>query len=39
MQNDFSKLILSSLVNEFLNLFYIQLVIFLSISFKFYYFL
>jgi hypothetical protein len=38
MQNDFSKLILSTLTNEFLHVSYIQLVIFLSISFKYIYF-
>jgi hypothetical protein len=38
MQNDSSKLILSSLVNEFLNASYIQLTIFLFISFKYDYF-
>jgi hypothetical protein len=38
MQNDSSKLILSSLANEFLNASYIQLAIFLFISFKYYYF-
>ena len=39
MQNDFSKLILSTLTNEFLNAFYIRLVIFLFLSFKYYLFL
>jgi hypothetical protein len=34
MQNSSSKLTLSSLANEFLKVFYIRLVIFLSISFK-----
>jgi hypothetical protein len=34
MQNNSSKLTLSTLANEFLNTSYIQLVIFLSISFK-----
>jgi hypothetical protein len=38
MQNDFSKLTLSTLTNEFLHVSYIQLVIFLSISFKYYFF-
>jgi hypothetical protein len=36
--NGFSKLTLFSITNEFLNAFYIQLVIFLSISFKYYIF-
>jgi hypothetical protein len=39
MQYDFSKLNLSSLANEFLNASYIRLVIFLSISFKYYFFI
>jgi hypothetical protein len=34
MQNTSSKLTLSSLANKFLKAFYIQLAIFLSISFK-----
>jgi hypothetical protein len=34
MQNSFSKFTLSSLANEFIKAFYIQLVIFLFISFK-----
>jgi hypothetical protein len=34
MQNNFLKLILFNLFNEFLNVLYIQLVIFLFISFK-----
>jgi hypothetical protein len=34
MKNDSSKLILSTLTNEFLHAFYIGLVIFLFISFK-----
>jgi hypothetical protein len=38
MQNNSSKLTLSSLTNEFLNVSYIRLVIFLSISFKYYFF-
>ena len=39
MQNDSSKLILFTLTNEFLHASDIRLVIFLSISFKYYYFL
>jgi hypothetical protein len=39
MQNDSSKLTLYTLTNEFLHISYIRLVIFLSISFKYYYFL
>jgi hypothetical protein len=38
MQNDSSKLTLSTLTIEFLQTSYIQLVIFLSISFKYIYF-
>ena len=38
IQNDSSKFTLSTLLNEFLNTSYIQLVIFLSISFNNYYF-
>jgi hypothetical protein len=38
MQNDSLKFILFSLVNKFLNVSYIRLVIFLSILFKYYYF-
>jgi hypothetical protein len=37
MQNSSSKLTLSSLANEFLKAFYIRLVIFLSISFKYHF--
>jgi hypothetical protein len=37
MQNDFSKLTLSTLTNELLYASYIQLVIFLSILFNFFY--
>jgi hypothetical protein len=39
MQNDSSKLTLSTLTNAFLHASYILLVIFLFISFKYYYFL
>ena len=39
MQNNSSKLTLSTLVNEFLNASHIRLVIFLSISFKYYFFI
>jgi hypothetical protein len=38
MQNNSSKLTLSIFVNEFLNVSYIRLIIFLSISFKYYFF-
>jgi hypothetical protein len=34
MQNNYTKLTLSSLVNKFLKIFYIRLAIFLFISFK-----
>jgi hypothetical protein len=38
MQNDSSKLTLSTLTSEFLHASYIRLVIFLSISFKYFFF-
>jgi hypothetical protein len=38
MQYDSSKLTRSTLANEFLNVFYIRLVIFLSILFKYYFY-
>jgi hypothetical protein len=38
IQNRYPKLTLSNLVNEFLKASYIRLVIFLSISFQFYFF-
>jgi uncharacterized protein (DUF58 family) len=39
MQNNSLKLILSTLINEFLHASYIRLIIFLSISYKYYYYL
>jgi hypothetical protein len=37
MQNDSSNFILSTLTNEYLSASYVRLVIFLSMSFKYYY--